>query len=120
MKHIKVMGVILLLLLAVILAVQNYQALSTPVQFKADLVFLKYASSRVPLSLFAVVTFLVGVLATGFYGMAERFRLKKDLKACQNRVREMESELNSLRNLPVTTEDMGPGEASESRNEGSP
>jgi len=108
MKHVRWIVVILVVLLAFIVAVQNYEAISTPVKFKVDLVFFGYETSGFPLSLVAIVTFLVGVILSGLYGMAERFRLKRQIKTIMRDAREKDKELNSLRNLPVTTEDMSP------------
>ncbi len=104
MKYVRWIIVVLVLLVVVILAVQNYEALATLVMFKAHLIFINYDSSGVPLSLLSIVTFLIGVIATGVYGIAERFRLKKHIKILTRESREKDKELNSLRNLPVTAE----------------
>jgi len=42
MKQIKALVIILFLLLIVVLSVQNYAALTTKINFKANLVFLNY------------------------------------------------------------------------------
>ncbi|MDZ7697335.1 MAG: LapA family protein [Deltaproteobacteria bacterium] len=112
MKHIKGILVILFLLLVVILAVQNYQALSTPIQFKVNLIFLKAQSSGMPIFLIAVITFLIGVLATWLYGISERLNFKRQIRGLRRDITEKEKELNSLRNLPVTTGDMDEGHPS--------
>ncbi|HDZ89681.1 MAG: LapA family protein [Deltaproteobacteria bacterium] len=106
MKQVKAIIVILFLLLVVILAVQNYQALSTPISFRANLLFMNAESSGLPVFLIAVVTFIVGVICTWAYGISERLNLKRQIKALMRDVNDKEKELNSLRNLPVTTEDM--------------
>ncbi len=111
MKNVKVILVILFLLLVVILAVQNYDALATPVTFKINLGFLNYQTSQVPLSLIAIITFIIGVLASGLYGITERLRLKRQIRTLMRDVTEKDKELSSLRNLPVTTEDMGSEQA---------
>ncbi len=77
MKHVKAIIVILFLLLVVILAVQNYQALSTPISFKVNLLFLNAESSGLPVFLIAVVTFLVGVICTWLYGISERLGFRR-------------------------------------------
>ena len=106
MKHVKAIVVILFLLLVVILAVQNYQALSTPISFKINLLFLNAESSGLPVFFIAIVTFLVGVICTWLYGIAERLGFRRQAKILMKDVKQKEEELNSLRNLPVTTEDM--------------
>ncbi|MBC8416983.1 MAG: LapA family protein [Desulfobacterales bacterium] len=106
MKHVKAIIVILFLLLVVILAVQNYEALSTPISFKVNLLFLNSQSSGLPVFLIAVITFLVGVICTWLYGISERLDFRRQVKALMKDVKGKEEELNSLRNFPVTTEDM--------------
>ena len=108
MKHLKVIVVILFLLIVVVLAVQNYAALSTPISFKAHLFFFEHDTDGMPVFLIAIITFLVGVVAVWVYGIGERLSLKREVKALTKEVREKEKELNSLRNLPVTTRDMEP------------
>ena len=111
MKQLKAIIVILFLLLIVILAVQNYQALSTPIKFKVNILFLNVESSGLPVFLIAIITFLVGVICTWLYGISERLGFKRQMKTLIKDVKDKEKELNSLRNLPVTTEDMSADQA---------
>jgi hypothetical protein len=48
--------------------------------------------------------------------MTERFRLKRKIKTLTKEANEKDKELNSLRNLPVTTDDVG-GEKTSGGNE---
>jgi len=48
----------------------------------------------------------VGVICTWLYGISERLGFRRQVKTLMKDVRDKEKELNSLRNLPVTTEDM--------------
>lgn len=106
MKHIKALFLILFVLLIIIVSVQNIPNLKIPVVFKVDLGFFKYQTPNIPLASVAVVTFLIGILSMGFYGITERFRLKKQIKTLLSEARERENELNSIRNLSVTAEDI--------------
>ena len=108
MGHLRMILTVLFVLFVIIVAVQNYVAFSTPVKFKIDLIFANYESGEMSLYFVAIITFLVGILFSGFYGIIERFRLKARIKDLSKDVREKEKELNSLRNLPVTAEDIGP------------
>ncbi len=101
---------IILMLLVVIVIVQNHEAMSTMVKFKFNLLFINYASSSTSLYFIVTIAFLFGVLVTGFYGIIERFRLKRDIKALVSASREKDKELNSLRNLPITSDDVSPGQ----------
>jgi len=107
MSYIRAIVIILFALFVVVLAVQNHEAMSTPVQFQMDLLFFDFESSPMSFYTVAVITFLLGVLITGLYGVTERFRLKREIKMLRKQAREKDKELNSLRNLPVTSEDMG-------------
>ena len=108
MKHVKFLIAIILMLLVVIVIVQNHQAMSTPVEFKLNILFIKYMSSAMSLYFIVAIAFLFGVLVTGFYGIIERFRLKREIKALVRASREKDKELNSLRNLPITSDDVSP------------
>ena len=106
MKQVKALIVILFLLLVVVLSVQNYAALTTKISFKANLLFLNYETAGLSIFLIAVVTFLVGVVVTWLFGVSERVAFKRQIKSLTKDVQNNEMELNSLRNLPVTTEVM--------------
>ena len=115
MKHLRWIAVIIVMLLVVIVVVQNYESLITEVSFKVDLMFWSGETSSMPLSLVAIITFLIGVIFSGAYGMTERFHLKKEIRNIRKETKEMEKELNSLRNLPVTSEVMEPEQAEETQ-----
>lgn len=106
MKHLRWIFILLVLLVVVIIVVQNYGALATKVSFRADFMFWEGESPGIPLSLVAIITFFIGVIFSGSYGMAERFRLKKQIRSLLSEAKEKDKELNSLRNLPVTTENI--------------
>jgi len=104
MKQLKAILVILFLLLVIIVAVQNHAALSTTVKFRVDLVFFDYQTGEMSLYFVSVITFLFGVFFAGLIGIAERFRLSRQIKNLGREIKEKDKELNSLRNLPVTAE----------------
>jgi uncharacterized integral membrane protein len=106
MNILKWMVVILLFGLAVIVSVQNYMAMKSPV----NLVFFSYKSTEMPLAVVAILTFVLGVVSMGIYALAVCFRLKLRIRSLSMELRGMEKELKSLRNLPVTTETVGPEE----------
>jgi len=114
MNHLKwILGIlllmlvgILLLMLAFVVAVQNYETLVSPVPFKLNFYFFEYQTLGMPLSLVAIITFLIGLFSAWIYGIRERFGLKKQVKSLMKEAHEKDNELNSLRNLPVTTDDI--------------
>ena len=110
MAHLKVILVIVVSLLIIVLAVQNDQAMSTKVQFRVNpLIVREVSSPAVSLYQVTIVSFLFGVIATGIYGMVERFRLKKRIKTLARELEGKDQELNSLRNLPITSDEVNSG-----------
>ena len=105
------------MLLVVIVIVQNHRAMSEQVAFKVDLGFIKYESSAMSLYFIVTIAFLFGVLVTGFYGIIERFRLKREIKTLVSASREKDKELNSLRNLPITSDDVSPSQTDTTEDE---
>lgn len=110
MKHLKFILAIILMLFVVIVIVQNHGAMSEQVAFKIDLRFIKYMTTAMSLYFIVTIAFLFGVLVTGFYGIIERFRLKREIKTLVSASREKDKELNSLRNLPITSDDVSPSQ----------
>lgn len=101
MKHIKAIVSIVLMLLAVILIVENLEQLSNTLTLRVDLYFWESKTTPMPFYLVIIVVFLLGVLMASFYGIYERFRLKKEIRILSKTCTEKDRELNSLRNLPI-------------------
>ena len=106
MKHLRFLLVIVLLLLVVIVIVQNHEAMSKEVAFRLNLHFVNYTSSSMSLYFIVTIAFVFGVVVSGVYGIVERYRLRRQIKTLVSTTREKDKELNSLRNLPITTEDV--------------
>lgn len=109
MSHLKAIVFILIGVAVVVLAVQNQAALSTTVKFRMNLPFFQeFTTSDITLFEIVIVTFLLGVLLIGLYGITERFRLKKKIKVLTRTLEEREKEVNNLRNLPITSDHVPP------------
>lgn len=109
MSHLKAIVFILIGVAVVVLAVQNQAALSTTVKFRMNLPFFQeFTTSDITLFEVVIVTFLLGVLLIGLYGITERFRLKKKIKVLTRTLEEREKEVNNLRNLPITSDHVPP------------
>jgi ATP adenylyltransferase len=105
------------MLFVVIVIVQNHGAMSEQVAFKIDLRFIKYMTTAMSLYFIVTIAFLFGVLVTGFYGIIERFRLKREIKTLVSTSQEKDKELNSLRNLPITSDDVSPSQTDDTEEE---
>lgn len=111
MRHLRFIVAIILMLVVVVLLVQNHGAMATRVEFRVDILTLHWKSSQITLYHIVTIAFLFGVIVSGLYGIIERFRLKKEIKVLVQLSREKDKELNSLRNLPITSDDVGPDTA---------
>ena len=109
MTHLKAIVFILIGLAVIVLVVQNNAALSTTVKFRMNPYFFQEKmTSDITLYEIVIVTYLLGVLSIGLYGITERFRLKKKIKVLTRTLEEREKEVNTLRNLPITAEHVPP------------
>jgi hypothetical protein len=48
-----------------------------------------------------IMVFLLGIFVAGFYGIVERFKLRKQIRLLSKENKEKDRELNSFRNLPI-------------------
>ncbi|MFC1579445.1 lipopolysaccharide assembly protein LapA domain-containing protein [Thermodesulfobacteriota bacterium] len=113
MKHLRFILGIIIVLVVIIIIVQNQEAFSKEAVFKINLLGIHWQSASVQLYFIVTIAFLFGFLIAGVYGMLERFRLKKQIKMLTSASAAKEQELNSLRNLPITTEETSPEESPE-------
>ena len=109
MKQLKYFFGIILILAVFILLFSNYEAFSTKVTFQIKIFRLQYVSPA--LSYYSIIgtTFVFGLLVGGLYGIFERYQLRTQIKKMKIASREQEKELNSLRNLPITSDNVGAG-----------
>jgi len=110
MKYVKFLIYALIIFVAVVLLVQNHEAFNTKVIFRADLLFGKYESSEISIYIISAVSFILGLIITWVFFLLERLQLRKQIKRLKNESREKDEELNSLRNLPIISESMTPGD----------
>ena len=113
MKHLKFILAIVIMLIVVVIIVQNGDALAKAVVFKINFLGIHWQSSSISLYYIVTIAFLFGVLITGVSGMIERFRLKNQIKTLTSASAVKDQELDSLRNLPITSEEVSSEESPE-------
>ncbi|MFC1838713.1 lipopolysaccharide assembly LapA domain-containing protein [Thermodesulfobacteriota bacterium] len=110
MKHIKFILLVFIMLGVFIILVQNHESFSTTVTFKIDPKFMDpYLTPPMNIYLISLTAFILGVIITWVYSLLERFQFKRQINHLRKESREKENELNSLRNLPITSESVTPG-----------
>ena len=101
MKYLKLTGIVLLVILLGMIAMQNYDILSAEFSFKLNIFSYLFETQPLSIYLILIVTFLFGVILTVFFIVSEIFNLKKRLAGLSGQLSCCEEELKSLRNLPV-------------------
>ena len=90
--------------LSIIFMVQNMKELAEPLQIRLNLMFINFESTPFSTYLVILLSFFVGLFAASLLGLAERFKMRRMVKAAQKEVAILSKELDSLRNLPITSD----------------
>jgi len=109
MTYIKAIVVSLVVALAIIFMIQNIEPLSHLLSVRLDLFLLKLSSTPYPIYLIILLAFFVGLFLASLLGVAERFRLRRLFMRQQKKLKQLSSELDSLRNLPINGESLPTG-----------
>jgi len=109
MRYLKFILSMIVILFVIIIIIENNGAFSTKVQFGLDMLMIHYKTPEISIYSIVAVAFLSGVLITGIYGMVELFQFKKQIKNLYKVLRDKDKELNSLRNLPITSDNVVSG-----------
>lgn len=110
MRYLKFILSVIVALFFVVIIVENHEPLSNTVFFRFDMFGLHYRTVDISLYYIVAIPFLLGVIITGIFGIVERYKLHKQIKELLKINRNKDKELNSLRNLPITTDNMGSGD----------
>ena len=107
MFYLKILVGLLFMVFAVLFLVQNNATMMTAVHFKLDIpnVF-NLQSTDITLYIIIPLSFLLGALIMWLLCVREHFRLKAKIKSLMTSTKEKEKELNSFRNLPLTSDDV--------------
>jgi putative membrane protein len=104
MKILKGMVYTLIIVLAFVFFMENYPTLSATISIRYNLYFFQVESIPFPVWSVILLSFLLGVVLAGFFGLYERYVIKQNARNKTREVARLEKEVNSLRNLPITEE----------------
>ncbi len=80
MRYVKGIFLIIVGIVVLVAAIQNYQAFSTSVQFRLNLLIFKAETPSLSIFLIAVISFFLGVVITALFGIADNLRLRSKLR----------------------------------------
>ena len=95
MRLLKTIFMTLLFILAITFAMKNQEAVSLQYYFTREL-------WTVPLFVLVFVSVLVGVLIAGLGSFLSGVKLKQEIRRKQKTILELQKEVDSFRNLPLT------------------
>jgi len=101
MKYIKLLLLAAFFVISMLFFFQNTVVLSDAVILRLDLYWEKFISRELPLYVIMLGCFVIGVIATMLHFIADKLRMNSELKKRAIKIRMLEKELNSLRNMPL-------------------
>ncbi|WP_028574781.1 lipopolysaccharide assembly protein LapA domain-containing protein [Desulfonatronovibrio hydrogenovorans] len=101
MKYLRVAALILLFFFSMLFFVQNHELLSTTVRLHLDLLGAEFQSRDIPYYLIVLLAFVAGGFISLIYLLAEKIRLSGEIRKNRARIKDLEEEVNSLRNMPL-------------------
>jgi uncharacterized membrane protein len=113
MRYLKVLGLLIFFVLALTIFAQNMAVLSESIRLKLHLFDVQWFSFEGPFYIWGLAAFLIGGLFSLLFFLAERIRLSRQLSSCKSRLRSLEQEVNSLRNLPLEEHPKSSSESTE-------
>lgn len=117
MRYLKVLGLLAFFVLALTVFAQNMAALSQSMPIKLHLFGRPWFAFEGPFYIWGLAAFFLGGAFSLLYFLAERLRLGRDLGIYRARLRSLEQEVNSLRNLPLEEHPSASSDSIEDRQE---
>jgi len=101
MRYLKVLALLVFFVLSLTIFAQNMAQLNNPLAMKLHLFGVPWFSFEGPFYIWGLAAFLIGGVFSTLYFLTERIRMGRQLAACKSKLRSLEQEVNSLRNLPL-------------------
>ena len=104
MRYLKTFIICLAVALAIVFMVQNIEPLSHLLSIHLNLFFVQFQTTPYPTYMVILLAFFVGLLVASLLGVVERHRQRGRVKALNKELKNLNDELSSLRNLPITSD----------------
>lgn len=104
MRYLKTFIICLAVALAIVFMVQNIEPLSHLLSIHLNLFFVQFQTTPYPTYMVILLAFFVGLLVASLLGVVERHRQRGRIKALNKELKNLNDELSSLRNLPITSD----------------
>jgi len=108
MKSFKAVFFVIVVLLFSIVVVQNWEVLKEPKVVEVNLGVWDYKTQGIPVAVYFLGFFLIGLLVSYFCGLSERFKAKRAAQSQLETIRKLEEEIKVLKSLPADDETTSP------------
>ena len=102
MRYVKIIFLLLFLTLLLVFVFENMDALSYPVSLRYDLEFIVLGPLAIPLYILLFLAIFCGALSVAFIDILLLFRQRRTMKKKDKQIKDLETELDKFRNLPLT------------------
>ncbi len=105
MRYIKLVLLVVSLTIAALFFIQNQALLLSTLGLKVDLYVVKFLTPAVPLYGVIISAFVLGMVLSLIFLLIDKIHCSSQLRSCRKRLRSLEEEVTSLRNLPLQDKD---------------
>ena len=102
MRYVKIIFLLLFLTLLLVFVFENMEALSLSVPLHYDLVFAKLGPLQIPLYVLLFLAIFCGAISVLIVDIMVLFRQRRTMKKKNKQIKDLETELEKFRNLPLT------------------
>lgn len=102
MRYVKITFLLLFLTLLLIFVFENMGALSIKVPFQYDLAFAVLGPLEIPLYALLFLAIFCGAFSVVIVDIIVLFRQRRTMKKKDKQIKDLETELEKFRNLPLT------------------
>ena len=113
MKSLKPVVFSLITILLVIVIVQNVEVFMDKKMLRVDLMVWKGQTQPIPLPVYFLAFFVVGLLLSYFNGLAERFKAKRNIENQRETIRNLEEQIRTLKSQSVSEQTLPKEETEE-------
>jgi uncharacterized integral membrane protein len=101
MKSIRPLLWSLLVIVLVVVVVQNLSLFTHKEALRLNLLIKEYHTQPIFLTLYFLAFFLIGLLISYVYGLAERFKANRTIKNHLKTIHKLEEEIRAFRHMPA-------------------
>ncbi|MDQ7032642.1 MAG: LapA family protein [Desulfonauticus sp.] len=105
MRYVKIIFFVILFFFSILFFIQNNELITSSISLKLEFLGFAISSPAIPLYLLVLSSFVLGAFVTVLYLLSDRIKIGSQLKEARKKIKELEKELSSLRNIPLNEND---------------